>query len=77
LCRLATTFAAGASRTIASTAVRAVLAEAISATGMPTRGGRPPMSARRVELVHGGSGVPLARRSSKLMSSGNSSGRSS
>ena len=25
----------------------------------PTRGGRPPMSARRVELVHGGSGVPL------------------
>ena len=24
---------------------------------MPTRGGRPPMSARRVELVHGGSGV--------------------
>ena len=26
--------------------------------GMPTRGGKPPMSARRVELVHGGSGVP-------------------
>ena len=30
-----------------------------SAIGMPTRGGKPPMSARRVELVHGGSGVPL------------------
>ena len=26
---------------------------------MPTRGGNPPISARRVELVHGGSGVPL------------------
>ena len=26
--------------------------------GMPTRGGKPPMSARRVALVHGGSGVP-------------------
>jgi hypothetical protein len=26
------------------------------AIGMPTRGGKPPMSARRVELVHGGSG---------------------
>ena len=40
---------------------------------MPTRGGKPPMSARRVELVHGGSGVPRARRASKLTSSGNSS----
>ena len=46
-------------------------------TGMPTRGGNPPMSARRVELVQGGSGVPVARRASKLTSSGNSCGRSS
>ena len=46
-------------------------------TGTPTRGGSPPMSTRRVELVHGGSGVPDASRASKPTSSGNSSGRSS
>ncbi len=34
-------------------------------TDTPTRGGRPPMSARRVELVHGASGVPCASRASK------------
>ena len=44
--------------------------------GMPTRGGKPPMSARRVALVHAGSGVPCARRASMLMSSGKSCGRS-
>ena len=43
---------------------------------MPTRGGNPPMSARRVALVHGGSGVASARRASMLMSSGKSCGRS-
>ena len=48
---------------IASTASRSCQPRASSsAIGMPTRGGSPPMSARRVELVHGGSGVPRARR---------------
>ena len=46
-------------------------------TGRPTRGGRPPMSTRRVELVQGGSGSGRARRASKVSSSGKSAGRSS
>ncbi len=46
-------------------------------TAIGTRGGRPPMSTRRVELVHGGSGTPDASRASTSMPSGNSSGRSS
>ena len=45
------------------------------ATG--ARGGRPPISTRRVELVHGGSGTPDASRASTSFPSGNSSGRSS
>ena len=40
-----------------------------------TRGGNPPMSTRRVALVHAGSGTPDASRASKSVSSGNSSGR--
>ena len=47
------------SRTAVSTASRSCHFDGGSiAIGRPTRGGRPPMSARRVELVHGGRGVP-------------------
>ena len=45
------------------------------ATG--ARGGSPPISTRRVELVHGGRGTPDPSRASTFMPSGNSSGRSS
>ena len=77
-CRRATACGATAPRTAASTASRSCQPAGLSgAIGMPTRGGKPPMSARRVELVHGGRGVARARRASKLTSSGNSSGRSS
>ena len=77
-CRRATASGAAAPRTAASTASRSCQpAGSSSAIGMPTRGGKPPMSARRVELVHGGRGVARASRASKLTSSGNSSGRSS
>ena len=60
LARAPRSLAAGAARTAASTATRAAASVPRSsiAIGMPTRGGSPPMSARRVELVHGGSGVP-------------------
>ena len=54
----------GVRRAAARTAASTRLAEAPArgdrraSIGTPTRGGSPPMSTRRVELVHGGSGVP-------------------
>ena len=46
-------------RTAASTASLSCHFAGLSGViGMPTRGGKPPISARRVELVHGGRGVP-------------------
>ena len=76
--RRATAWGAGTSRSANTSCSRGCHAAGSSiAIGMPTRGGSPPMSERRVELVHGGSGVPSARRASKLIVSGKSSGRSS
>ena len=68
---------AGSARTAFSSRSSASHPGSSISTGAGTRGGRPPMSARRVELVQGGSGARRARRSAKLSSSGNSSGRSS
>ena len=49
----------GVLRTPVSTSICGLaFAVAASSIGMPTRGGKPPMSARRVALVHAGSGVP-------------------
>ena len=49
-----------------------------ASTGRGARGGRPPMSSRRVELVHGGSGSRAARAAPRSpTSSGSSSGRRS
>ena len=79
--------ATGSGRALLAVARRAWNARPAPSAWMPpsggrsiaigTRGGSPPMSTRRVELVHGGSGTPDASRASTSSGSGNSSGRSS
>ena len=70
-------FSAGCARRCRTSRSSASHPASSISTGAGTRGGRPPMSARRVALVQGGSGSRRARRSSKDSSSGNSSGRRS
>ncbi len=67
---------AGAARTASTRASRSRQPSGLS-TGRPTRGGRPPMSARRVALVQGGRGSLRASRASNVSSSGKSAGRRS
>ena len=60
--RRATSLAAGAARNARFDRLARLPARGISMSiGMPTRGGSPPMSTRRVELVHGGSGRAARR----------------
>ena len=75
-CRRPRAWGAGARRTASTSSSRAAQPPSPS-TGTPTRGGRPPMSTRLVELVQGGSGSGRARRASNVSFSGKSAGRSS
>ena len=76
--RRATGSSAGTLRTVSTSASCAPQPTGSSiSTGAGSRGGRPPMSLRRVEDVQGGSGSPPLRRCSNEPSSGSSSGRRS